>query len=43
MPTCWCGRYVQRPYKVWRYPGVPIPPRLRDVYSVNGRSPYKLR
>ncbi len=32
-----CCRYRPRVYKPWRYPGVPIPQRLRSVYSDDPR------
>ena len=33
MPGCECyGPYRPRTYKRWRYPGVPIPHRLRSEY-----------
>ncbi len=26
-------------WKVWRYPDVPIPHRLQDTYSIDGKAP----
>ena len=42
MPTNECSHRPQRTYKVWRYPGLPIPLRLQRIYSVDGKNPFKL-
>ena len=39
MSAYWCSRRPQRTYKTWRYPGVPIPHRLRLIYTVDGKRP----
>lgn len=34
-----CDGYEPRHYKKWRYPGVPIPHRLRGKYTIDGKRP----
>jgi hypothetical protein len=41
MPDYDCRNRPHRRYKVWRYPGVPIPTRLKGTYSIDGRNPWK--